>query len=163
MELQVTKKIIAVQDRIINETVRSKSPLLVQYSLAFIFFFYGLQKIAPGATPVFQPIEQLLLQLPISPKTATVINIIGMYELILGLLLAFGFLRLAFFPFFVHQITTQAVIIVFYDVYFVQPYLDLQFIELPWLIGSFAAFALKNIVFIAAFIFLCSHTFNFSE
>lgn len=163
MDVRVTEKVIALQDRIINETVRGKAPLFVQYSLAFIFFFYGLQKVAPGATPVFQPIEQLLLQLPISPETATVINIIGTYELLVGLLLGFGFLRIAFFPFLIHQVTTQAVIIVFYDVYFVQPYLDLHFIEVPWLIGSFAAFAMKNIVFIAAFILLCSHEFDFSD
>lgn len=160
MKLPTIEQGVKIQNTIIEDYFIPHVDTILRASFAFIFFFYGLQKIAPGETPVDVPIGYIIARTPFIIETTTVVTLIGIYEIILGLIFLFNEIRIAAILFFPHQITTQLVILLNTKVFFTPPYLEIGPIEIPWLMGSFAAFALKNVVFIAGFIALLSWKYN---
>ena len=154
---------IKLQNTLVEKYFVPYAAVYLRFAFAFVFCLYGLQKVAPTPTPVFNPIEHLVIQAPITIPATVVIGFIGTYEMFMGLLFAFKRLRLVMVFFFPHQITTQLVIWLNTDLFFVPPYITVGGIDIPWLIGTFAAFALKNTIFIGGFMLLCVYEYPVNE
>lgn len=131
-----------------------------------MFFYYGLLKVIPGvSTPVQTEVAAFMQGLGVPTLTASlglpysigvVMLFIGLYEMTLGMLFATRQLRTAFVLFFIHQLTTLATLIVAPHAYFQEPFLQVAGIGIPWLFDAFAAYVLKNTIFIGGFIVLVS-------
>lgn len=142
------------QDRIVK--VFDKHAISVMYySYAFVFFYFGLQKPAPAISPPRIPIGVAIDTIGFPLGVNLVMLLIGFYEMVLGLLFLFKKIRPAFWMFFIHQFVAFAVLLIIpYDV-FQPPWLQIGPVAVPWLLDSFSAFVLKNVIFVAGFMLLC--------
>ncbi|MFT4893034.1 MAG: hypothetical protein ACI8Z7_000829 [Candidatus Nanohaloarchaea archaeon] len=141
------------QDSIV-ERIGGYSVDLVYYSFAFVFFYFGIQKPAPVVSPPRFPISSALTDIGIPVGIETVILVIGMYEVLLAMLFLFKKVKLAFWPFLIHQFTGFAVLILIPYEVFQAPWIEVAGLMFPWYLGSFSAFVLKNVVFVSAFLML---------
>ena len=142
-------------------------------AFAFVFFYFGIQKPAPVDSPVRVPVSvfvedlssllSMLVQTQVQIPLKWAIILIGAYEMFLGLLFLFRRIRLAFWLFFLHQIIGFIAIFLAYDVVFQPPWLSIGGLDIPWALGAFSAFVLKNVVFIGAFMFLASAELGANE
>lgn len=159
-------RICRLQDRIVDRTFDRYAVPFTYASFAFVFFYFGIQKPAPVDSPVRTPVavfvqkvSELLSTVPlvdvqIPPETALVF--IGTYEMFMGLLFLFQLIRVVFWFFLAHQAVTFLSIILTWRTTFQPPWLEVLGFELPWALGGFSAFVLKNLLFVAAFMFLAS-------
>lgn len=127
-------------------------------AFAFVFVLFGAQKpIVPGSSPVGYDVSLFASRVGLEalPGPITwVLLFIGCYEMGLGLLILLDRIRLAVPFFFAHQLTTLVAPFVVADTAFRAPYLELGWITIPYAFDWFAAFALKNVLFVAAFCFV---------
>ena len=127
-------------------------------AFGFVFVFFGAQKpLVPGASPVGYDVTLFATRLGLEalPGPITWIPVfIGCYEMLLGVLILLGTIRLALPLFFAHQLLTLVAPFVVWDTAFREPYLHFGALTVPYAFDWFAAFALKNVLFIAAFCFL---------
>jgi len=142
-----------VQDHIITTYFQPNAKTALYWSFAFVFFYYGIQKPAPGYSPVRRPVGLFVSNLGIPIDSA--ILFIGVFEMTLGLLFFMRKFRLVFWMFLAHQIVAFSTLIVMPYYAWQPPWLFLFGIPLPFKMDSWAAFVLKNVVFIGAFIALC--------
>jgi hypothetical protein len=151
----------------ITEAVFEKWAVNVTYlAFAFVFFYFGLQKPLPAISPVRTPISIFASELSgllstlffteIVISTTFAIYFIGAYEMFLGLLFLFKQLRAAFWLFLVHQAVAFFALVLIWDSVFQPPWLTVAGIELPYILGGFSAFVLKNVIFVGAFMLLAS-------
>lgn len=127
---------------------------LLYYSFAFVFFYFGIQKPAPVVSPPRFPVSSALAETGIPLALGTVILIIGIYEVALAALFFFKKIKLAFWPFLIHQATGFAVLIIIPFEVFQPPWVEIGALMFPWYLGSFSAFVLKNVIFVSAFLLL---------
>jgi len=156
VDKRILQRVVAVQDRVIQRVFVPIDTAVVYYTFAFVFIFFGIQKFAPGTTPVRTPVGHIITTFGLPIELETAMMIIGLYEVFLGLLFVFKETRLVFTPFFVHQFISLLVLVAAPYAFFQPPYIDLFGVDVPWILGSFSAFVLKNVVFIAAFVLLVS-------
>ncbi|AEM56865.1 hypothetical protein HAH_1250 [Haloarcula hispanica ATCC 33960] len=78
---------------------------------------------------------------------------IGVYELTIGLLFLLQKIRAIFFLFLGHQFVTLATLVIARSAYFQEPFL---LGTVPWLFDAFAAYILKNTIFIGGFLVLAA-------
>lgn len=160
-------RICRVEDRIADRIFDRFAVTYTYCAFAFVFFYFGLQKPAPVDTPVRTPVavfvqkvSEILSTLPlvevqIPAKTALVF--IGTYEMFMGLLFLFQLIRVVFWFFIAHQTVGFLSIILTWDTVFQPPWITVLGFDIPWALGGFSAFVLKNVLFVAAFMFLASH------
>jgi hypothetical protein len=127
---------------------------LLYYSFAFVFFYFGIQKPAPVVSPPRFPVSSALAETGIPLALGTVILIIGIYEVALAALFFFKKIKLAFWPFLIHQATGFAVLVIIPFEVFQPPWIELGAVTFPWYLGGFSAFVFKNVIFISAFLML---------
>jgi len=125
---------------------------LVYYSFAFVFFYFGLQKLIPGSAPVGPDVRAFVSAIGLPVQTSWYSYFIGTYEMILGIFFYFKQVKKAALLFIPHQITVFLPLIFVTDITFVRPYLKLGNFLLPWNLDYFGAFILKNLVFASAFL-----------
>ncbi|WP_435066145.1 hypothetical protein [Halobaculum sp. EA56] len=129
-----------------------------QLSLGIVFVWYGAQKpFIPGSSPVHRPVAHFaeVLGLSVLPgPTGLLLHAVGLIEVIVGTLLLFGFIRTVTPLFLLHQATTLVAPFVVMQYAFREPYVEIGPIVLPVAVDWFSAFALKNLVFVAAFMYL---------
>ncbi len=127
-------------------------------SLGIVFIWYGAQKpFIPGSSPVHRPVAHFAeaLGLGVLPgPTGLVLHVVGLFEVTVGTLILFNFLRTAMPLFLLHQATTLVAPFVVVQYAFREPYVEVGPVVLPVAVDWFSAFALKNLVFVAAFMFL---------
>lgn len=127
-------------------------------AFGFVFVFFGAQKpLVPGASPVGYDVTLFATRLGLEalPGPITWVPLfIGLYEMTLGTLILVDKIRLALPLFFAHQLITLVAPFVVWDTAFQEPYLHLGTVTVPYAFDWFGAFALKNVLFIAAFCFL---------
>lgn len=157
----VERWIVHTEDRLANTWFREYGTRIAFLAYTFVFFYYGLLKVIPGfSTPVKGEVNAFMHGLGV-PELAAVVGLtytvvpvmyaIGVYEVTLGLLFAFRKIRAAFVLFFTHQLTTLVSLVVATEAYFQEPFL---FGTVPWLFDTFAAYVLKNVIFIGGFVVL---------
>jgi hypothetical protein len=152
--VKTVNKLYSFQERIAEKLFDGYAVTAMYWSYGFVFFFFGLQKPAPAVSPPRFPISSALSDLGIAIPLEYVILFIGAYEMFLGLLFFFRKIRTAFWFFWTHQITTFLVLVLIPFEIFQPPWLEIGAINVPWLLDSFSAFVLKNLVFIAGFMLL---------
>jgi hypothetical protein len=124
------------------------------WSYGFIFFFFGLQKPAPAVSPPKFPISSGLSSLGINLPVEYVMLFIGAYEMVLGLIFLFRKIKIASWLFWPHQLIAFLTLFLIPFEIFQPPWLEIGSYSVPWLLDSFSAFVLKNLIFVAAFILL---------
>lgn len=127
-------------------------------SLGFVFVWYGAQKpFIPGSSPVHRPVAHFAeaLGLGVLPgPTGLLLHAVGVFEVIVGTLFLFDFIRTVTPLFLLHQATTLVAPFVVTEYAFREPYLEIGPVVIPVAVDWFSAFALKNLVFVAAFLYL---------
>lgn len=151
-------------DRVANWLSESQVTSYVYLAFAFVFFYFGLQKPLPVISPVRTPISIYITELSgilssllgteVVITTSLAIYFIGAYEMFLGLLFLFRQIRLAFFFYVPHQIFGFLSLVLIWDSVFQPPWLTVAGTEIPYILGGFSAFVLKNVIFVGAFAFL---------
>lgn len=141
------------------ETVcRRHAYLATRLSLGLVFVWFGAQKpFVPGSSPVHRPVAAFAQALGLGAlpgPTGILLHLVGLFEVSLGTLILFDFLRTATPLFLVHQATTLVAPFVVLSDAFREPYVELGPVVLPVAVDWFSAFAMKNLVFVAAFMFL---------
>jgi hypothetical protein len=127
---------------------------------AFVFFYYGFLKVQALATGLTTPVRAevgevvSILGLPELGISLTAIMVfIGLYETVIGTLFALKRIRAVFFLFLIHQLGTFVTLILGRTAYFKKPFLAGVF---PWLFDTFAAYILKNTIFVGGFLVLAA-------
>lgn len=127
-------------------------------AFGFVFIFFGAQKpIVPGASPVRADVSLFVTRLGLDALPGPiewVLFFIGTYEMLLGFLILFDRMRLATPLFVAHQTTTLIAPFVVMDVAFRASYFEAGPLTIPYALDWFGAFALKNVLFVAAFVFM---------
>lgn len=155
-----------LQDAVVDAVCDRWAVDFTYLAFAFVFFYFGIQKPAPVDSPVRVPLSvfvtdlsnllSLVVQTEVQIPLSLAIVFVGAYEMFLGLLFLFKQLRLAFWLFVTHQAVGFLALVVTYDVVFQPPWISIGGLEIPWALGGFSAFVLKNVVFLGAFMFLVS-------
>ncbi len=145
-----------LQDTIVDTYIRPHSVTAACYCYGFVFLYFGIQKPAPVTSPVRQEVGVFAAQFGL-PTTETLL-FIGLYEMLLGVLFFTKRIRLVFWPFFAHQLLGFIVLVTIPYTVFQPPWLTIHGIDLPWALGGFSAFVMKNVVFIGGFLVLVSAT-----
>ena len=137
---------------------------------AIVFIWFGGVKLFPTLeTPVYTPVGIFVgkLGLPaffqfvgIPYNLKAVLIIIGVYEVILGILFATRRIRWAIPVFFVHQGTAFLSLLVAPYAFFGPPFLQIGTLSIPWMQGTFSAYVLKNLIFIGGFLLLVSKVYE---
>jgi hypothetical protein len=145
------------EHRLIDDVFAEYGTRIALGAYAFVFGYYGFLKLqAPVtglSTPVRGEVGHLveILGLPeVGIGLTAVMLFVGLYETSLGALFALGRLRLALPAFLCHQAVTFASLVVARGYYFQEPYV----LGVPWLFDAFAAYILKNTIFVGAFLVL---------
>lgn len=137
---------------------REYAYLAIRVSLGIVFIWYGAQKpFIPGRSPIHRPVAMFAetLGLGILPgPTGLLLHFVGLFEVVVGTLILFDFVRTATPLFLLHQAITLVAPFVVLQYAFRAPYLEIGPVVIPIAVDWFSAFALKNLVFVAAFMFL---------
>lgn len=151
---EAVERINSLQDRIVRDYFVPYGTTFLYYSFGFVFFYFGLQKPAPVQSPVFVEVTLFAGHFGIPSRPA--ILFVGLYEMFLGLLFFLKRIRLVFWLFFAHQIVGFLTLLTIPYSVFQPPWLTVFGIDIPWAVGGFSAFVLKNVVWVGAFIVLVS-------
>jgi hypothetical protein len=150
---------VDLQDRIVDKYFTAYATRIAFVAYAFVFGYYGFLKVQALFTGLSTPVRGevghlvTILGLPEFGMTLTVVmGFIGVYEMTLGLIFAFKKLRLAVPLFLSHQVVTLITLVIGRAYYFQEPFL----FGVPWLFDAFAAYILKNTIFIGGFLILAA-------
>jgi hypothetical protein len=127
---------------------------VVYLSFAFIFIYFGLQKPLPVVSPVDTNIS--LLAYRVGVPSGFAIYFVGLYEIFLGFLFLFRLIKYAFWFFVAHQLVAFSTLLLLSKNAFQPPWITFLGLEIPWLLNSYSAFVLKNLIFIGCFMLLFS-------
>lgn len=148
-----------VQDRIVDDYFVEYGTRIAFFAYAFVFGYYGFLKVQAFftglATPVRGEVGHLvaILGLPEVGITLTMVMVfIGLYEMSLGVTFALKKIRLALPLFLSHQAVTLVTLVIARVYYFQEPFL----FGVPWLFDAFAAYILKNTIFVGGFLVLAA-------
>ena len=151
------ERLHAFQDWIADRYFRAHGITLLYWAYGFVFFYFGLQKIMPAETPVDNPIRLVLVRSGLPLAFDHVRLFIGSYEMIMGTLFFLKRIRIVFWLFFLHQFVGFISLVAAPYHFWFPPWIPLFGVDIPFYLGNYAAFVLKNLVFIAAFLVLASY------
>jgi hypothetical protein len=146
-----------LEQRLVNDYFVEYGTRIAFLAYAFVFLYFGFLKVQAlftgFSTPVRSEVANLvtILGLPRFGITLTmVMAFIGIYEMSVGATFALKKLRLTIPLFLTHQAVTLVSLVIARTFYFQEPFL----FGVPWLFDSFAAYILKNTIFIGGFLVL---------
>jgi hypothetical protein len=150
---------VKLQNRLVNDYFVEHGTRIAFLAYAFVFGYYGFLKIQAFFTGLSTPVRGevghlvAILGLPEMGITLTMVMIfIGVYEMAIGVTFALKRIRLALPLFLSHQAVTLVTLVIARAYYFQEPFL----FGVPWLFDAFAAYILKNTIFIGGFLVLAS-------
>jgi hypothetical protein len=150
---------VDLQDRIVTGYFAEYGTRIAFLAYAFVFGYYGFLKIQALFTGLSTPVRGevghlvTIVGLPEVGITLTMVMVfIGIYEMVVGATFALKKLRLAIPLFLSHQAVTLVTLVIARAYYFQEPFL----FGVPWLFDSFAAYILKNTIFIGGFLVLAA-------
>jgi hypothetical protein len=150
---------VDLQDRIVTDYFAEYGTRIAFLAYAFVFGYYGFLKIQALFTGLSTPVRGevghfvTIVGLPEVGITLTMVMVfIGIYEMVVGATFALKKLRLAIPLFLSHQAVTLVTLVIARAYYFQEPFL----FGVPWLFDSFAAYILKNTIFIGGFLVLAA-------
>jgi hypothetical protein len=150
---------VDLQDRIVTDYFAEYGTRIAFLAYAFVFGYYGFLKIQALFTGLSTPVRGevghlvTIVGLPEVGITLTIVMVfIGIYEMVVGATFALKKLRLAIPLFLSHQAVTLVTLVIARAYYFQEPFL----FGVPWLFDSFAAYILKNTIFIGGFLVLAA-------
>jgi hypothetical protein len=150
----LVERLNSAQDIIVAEYFVPYGTSLLYYAFGFIFFYFGLQKPAPVQSPVFVEVSLFVGEFGL-PSEPTLV-FIGLYEMFLGVLFFLKRIRIVFWLFFLHQFVGFLTLVTIPYVIFQPPWVTVLGVDIPWAVGGFSAFVLKNVVWVGAFVVLAS-------
>ncbi len=152
----LVERLNSLQDRIVAKYFLPYGTTLLFYAFGFIFFYFGLQKPAPIQSPVYTEVSLFVGEFGIPSQPGLIF--IGLYEMFMGLLFFLKRIRILFWMFFAHQFVGFLTLFVIPYVVFQPPWITIPVmgVEVPWAVGGFSAFVLKNVVWVGAFVVLAS-------
>lgn len=155
----IQRRYVRTIDRIVSKYFSRYGTRVAFGAYAFVFGYYGFLKVQALVTGLSTPVRGevghfvQVLGLPELGITVTMaMGFIGFYEMALGGLFAAKRLRLAVPVFLGHQFVTFVSLVVTREFYFQDPFLA----GIPWLFDAFAAYILKNTIFVGAFLVLAA-------
>jgi len=126
---------------------------------AFVFGYYGFLKVQFLFTEIDTPVRRQISYLvhifdftQLGITLTMVMLSIGFFEMTIGILFALKKIRLVLPLFFIHMIGTFLTLFIGRTFYFQEPLL----MGFPWLFDEFAAYILKNTIFIGGFMILAA-------
>lgn len=150
---------VDLEQRIVDEYFVEYGTRIAFLAYAFVFGYYGFLKVQALFTGLSTPVREevghlvTILGLPQIGITLTMVMVfIGIYEMTVGATFALKKLRLAIPMFLGHQAVTLVTLVIARAYYFQEPFL----FGVPWLFDAFAAYILKNTIFIGGFILLAA-------
>ncbi|AHB67460.1 hypothetical protein HISP_06395 [Haloarcula hispanica N601] len=156
----MVQKYNEVIDRVVEGILVPYGTRIAFLTYAFVFSYYGFLKVqalfSGLSTPVRGEVHAVvtILGLPeLGISLTAVMVFIGVYELTIGLLFLLQKIRAIFFLFLGHQFVTLATLVIARSAYFQEPFL---LGTVPWLFDAFAAYILKNTIFIGGFLVLAA-------
>lgn len=151
--------LVRYQNRLVEDVFAEYGTRVALAAYAFVFGYYGFLKLQAPVTGLSTPVRGEvghfvgMLGLPeLGISLTAVMVFIGAYEVSLGALFAFRKLRLALPVFLGHQAVTFVSLVVARGFYFQEPFL----LGVPWLFDAFAAYILKNTIFVGGFLLLAA-------
>lgn len=147
------------EQRLVDDYFAEYGTRVAFLAYAFVFGYYGFLKVQASVTGLSTPVKGEVghvvatLGLPeLGISLSAVMVFIGLYEMSLGTLFALRRLRAALPLFLAHQATTFVTLGVARTFYFQEPFL----FGVPWLFDTFAAYILKNTIFVGGFLVLAA-------
>ena len=156
---EVVGSAVELEQRIVDKYFVEHGTRIAFLAYAFVFGYYGFLKVQALFTGLSTPVREevghlvVLLGLPQMGITLTTVMVfIGIYEMTVGVTFALKRLRLAIPLFLGHQAVTLLTLVIARGYYFQEPFL----FGVPWLFDGFAAYILKNTIFIGGFLVLAA-------
>jgi hypothetical protein len=147
------------EKRLVEDVFAEYGTRIALAAYAFVFGYYGFLKVQAPITGLSTPVRGevghfvSILGLPeLGISLTAVMLFIGFYEVSLGALFALKKLRLALPVFLGHQAVTFVSLVIARGFYFQEPFL----MGVPWLFDAFAAYILKNTIFVGGFLVLAA-------
>lgn len=142
------------QDRLIDRYVRPHAVTLTYWAFAAVFLYFGAQKVLPHRSTA--DVQLATVGGLIGAPYLAFVAFVGLWQMAIGASFLLRRLRLAAIFFVTYQVFALITLIVLHNVVFQPPYLTVVGIEIPWALGMYAAFLLKNLVLAGGFFVLAS-------
>lgn len=147
-----------LQDWLVSAYFRPYSIAFTYWAFSFIFLYIGIQKVVPHRSAA--DVQLARIGAIVGIPYLEFVLFIGVWQLIIGGLFLLRRLRLCAWFFFSYQFFTISTVVVLNKIVFQPPWIHVFGFEIPWALGSYAAFVLKNLVFAAIFFVLASQEFD---
>jgi len=146
------ERVNAFQDRLVSDYVAPYAVSAAYRSFALVFFYLGLQKVVPHRSAADIQLATIggLVGLPY----IQFVTLIGIWQMAIGVLFLLRRLRLAGGLFVTYQVFTFGTLVVLRYIVFQPPWITVLGIDVPWALGAYAAFILKNTVIAGGFFVL---------
>ena len=148
------RRVNGIQDELVRRYCVPYAITLTYWSFAVVFVYLGAQKVLPHRSSADVQLAVLggIIGVPYIPFVAFV----GIWQLSIGVAFFLRRLRLAGMLFFLYQFFAFGSLVLLRHVVFQPPYIPAFGVELPWAVGVYAAFILKNVVFAGIFFVLAA-------
>jgi hypothetical protein len=152
-------RLVQFENRLVDHYFREYGTRVAFLAYAFVFGYYGFLKVQALftglTTPVRGEVGHLVAALGLGElgiSLTAVMVFIGLFEVTIGALFAFRRIRLLIPLFLLHMAGTFATLVIARAAYFKEPFIA----GIPWLFDSFAAYILKNTIFVGGFLVLAT-------
>lgn len=153
------RRFVRFEDRLVNHYFQTYGTVVAFGAYAFVFGYYGFLKVQALftglTTPVRGEVGALVSTIGLADlgiSLTMVMVFIGVFEMGIGVLFALRRIRLLIPLFLVHMAGTFATLVIARAHYFQEPFIG----GVPWLFDSFAAYILKNTIFVGGFLVLAA-------
>ena len=151
-------RVNAFQDYLIRRYCVPYSITLTYWSFAFVFLYLGVQKVHPHRSTA--DVQLAIIGGLIGVPYVHFVAFIGLWQMAIGVGFLLRRLRFAGMLFVLYQVFAFGSLVVLRHVVFQPPYIPIFSLELPWALGVYAAFILKNLVFAGVFFVLAAHEYG---
>ena len=154
----VISRINAIQDEFIRRVCLPHSITVTYWTFGFVFCYLGIQKVLPHRSTADVQLATVggLFGLPYIPFVA----FIGVWQLAIGIGFFLRRLRFAGMLFVLYQVFAFGSLVVLRHVVFQPPYIPIFTLDVPWALGMYGAFILKNLVFAGVFFVLAAQEYR---
>lgn len=152
--MDAVERVNDAQDRIVREILQPHATTFVYWSCAAVYLYIGLQKVSPHRSAADVQLATVggLVGIPYLPFVVC----IGVWQILIGGLFLTRRLRVCALFFFTYQMFSLVTLVVLRHRVFQPPWIEALGADVPWALGAYAAFILKNVVFAAVFFVLAS-------
>jgi len=159
--LAAIESVNAFQDRLVTRYFDRFSVAFAYWAFAAVFLYLGVQKVVPHRSTADVELATIggLVGLPY----IEFVTAVGVWQILIGVLFLLRRLRLCAWFFFSYQVFTFSTLVVLRRIVFQPPWLTVLGAEIPWALGSYSAFILKNLALAALFFVLASQELDTSD